>query len=430
VRVLYVENSYGEMGGSLVSLLEMAKEIVAQNAILPLEKRVEPCFYFLYPNLLLDQFRALGPVVLEQSDYAEFGRPVALPRALRGIVSRLPTPARRAVGEILPLALRVAFHARRLRADLIHSNCRLGSNEYAILGARLAGVPVVAHERLFYRVSRLTRVFVGAVDAVVAISRAVAQSLTSQGVRARRLEVVFNGIDIGSLARFRDRPRDAEAPFRVGMVGRITRWKGQHVLIDAARRLAEGDKAIEFHLAGDAPPLDDAYLEALRETVKDSELDNRIVFHGNVKAIYDFMAGMDILVHGSVDPEPFGRVIMEAMAIGKPTIATRGGAVEEICTNDHDALVVDPGRPDLLAAAIARLKEEPATMARLGANAMQTIEDRFSLQVTAQQVRTLYEDVRAKPASPPLLEAATEFLLNNPLSSRRRVRSRARGPRL
>jgi len=419
MRVLYVENSYGEMGGSLVSLLQLTRKLVEQGRSLPSAERIEPCFYFLYPNLLLDEFRELGEVALERKDYEEYGSLIGLPRALSVTLGRLPGPARKALGEIFPLARRVAHHARRFQADLLHSNSRLGSNEYAILGGLLARIPVVAHERLLYRVSALTRPFAASADLVIAISEAVAESLAAQGVRTRRLEVVPNGIDTSELSRYRDRPKDLEAPFRVGMVGRITRWKGQHVFIDAARRVTEQITNIEFHLAGDAPPTDASYLRALMDTVKDVDLEKRVIFHGNVKGIYDFISKMDVLVHCSVEPEPLGRVILEAMALRKPTIATRGGAVEEICTNNHDALVVDPGRPDQLADAITRLHGEPAAAAALARNALHTIETRFSLDRAAHRVQTLYEEMALVRRPRSVLDRVTEFLASSPFSVRR-----------
>ena len=429
MRVLYVENSYGEMGGSLVSLLQLSQELVKQNPILPRDKHIEPCFYFLYPNMLIDEFRAIGEVVLERKDYSAYGTPVAVPPALHPLLARIPESARKGLGEILPLALHVAAQIRRMKVDVVHANCRLGSNEYAILGALLARVPVIVHERLLYRVSPLTRPFAAAADLVIAISQAVADNLTSQRVRTRRLEVVHNGINTGELARFRGRARVEGAPLRIGMVGRITRWKGQHVLVDAARRVVEAMPDVEFHLAGDSPPADGAYFESLRESVKDLGLEEKVIFHGNVKEIYDFMAGMDVLAHCSVEPEPLGRVILEAMALGKPTVATRGGAVEEICTDGHDALMVDPGRSDQLSDALLRLAREPRVAERLGAEATRTIETRFSLPVVAARMRGLYDGLRTEqPARRrPVIEAITDFFASSPFSvSRRKGKERAR----
>jgi glycosyltransferase involved in cell wall biosynthesis len=422
VRVLYVENSYGEMGGSLMSLLQLTRALAGRSSS---DRRIEPCFLFLYPNLLVDEFRAAGPVALLREDYAGFGRAVALPRAVDAALARLPHPIRRGLGEILPLARAVAREVRRLDADLVHANCRLGSNEYAILGALLARVPVVVHERLIYPVSPLTRPFAAAADVVIAISHAVAGSLARQGVRARRVEVVHNGIPLEELARFARRGRDPGAPLRVGMAGRVTRWKGQHVLVEAARRVAEKIPDARFHVAGESPPGDGAYQAALRETIADLDLERRFVFHGNVKDVYAFMADMDLMVHCSVDPEPLGRVIQEAMALGKPVIAARGGAVEEICTADHDALVIEPGRPDLLASAIERLARDPALASRLGANARATMESRFDISRAAERISALYAETLARPARRPMREAISEFLASNPLSrSRARARSR------
>jgi glycosyltransferase involved in cell wall biosynthesis len=432
MRVLFVDNCYGELGGSLVCLLQMAREMVERGKTLPASERVEPCFYFLYPNLLLDEFREIGEVVLEREDHVDYGRPLAMPASLSGIVAKLPATARRGMGEILPLALRVAGHVRRMRIDLVHANCRLGSNEYVVLGAKLARVPVVVHERFLYRLSRLTRPFAALADSIIAISDAVADNLRAQDVTPRRIDVIHDGMDCRPLSAFRDREREPGRPFRVGMVGRITRWKGQEVLVEAAGRLAGAvpgpevsrtKRAMEFHFAGDASPWERGYLEALTETVKDKDLEQHVFFHGNVKEIYEFISSMDVLAHCSIEPEPLGHVIQEAMALGKPMVAARGGAVEEICTDGHDALVVDAARPDLLAEAIGRLARDPALARRLGENAIRTIETRFDLRDKVNQICSVYGELLA--ARRPFAESVREFLAGTPFSVRARRRPAA-----
>lgn len=423
MRVLYVDNSPGEMGGSLMSLLQTTKALVAQNDALSSGERLEPYFYFLYPNMLLDDFRKLGPVFVERENYDKLGTPFGLPAAIAGAFRRLPWFLQRGLGETAPCARRVARLAKATKADLVHANCRVGSNEYAILGAKLAGCPVVVHERLIYDLPGLTRAVATAADAVIAVSRLVADNLKRQNVSLKRLEVVYNGMDLEELARFTggERPK---GPLRVGMVGRVTSLKGQHVLVEAARRLVEAGEAVEFHLAGSAPPSEEAYLHAVQEMVKDAGLESRVVFHGNVKKIYEFMEKMDIMAQCSVEPEALGRVILEGMALAKPCIATRGGAAEEICTDGVDGLLVEPGRADLLAEAILRLARDPEAAAAMGARARHTIARRFSLETCALRVRSVYEAVLTQPARRPMVDRVTEFLLQNPLSRRRRERVR------
>jgi len=419
MRVLYVDNSRGMMGGSLVSLLQLSRALVEQSRSVPAAERIEPCFYFLYPNLFDGEFRDIGEVVLEREDYTDFGIPEGLPKALGRILSTWPSRIQKALGEVLPLALRVAHHARRMKVDMIHTNCRLGSNEYAILGGLLAGIPVLCHERLVYKLTPLTKVFAKAAGHVIAVSRAVADNLEKQGVSPHRLSVLYNGINTSELARYRGGEKAPNSPFRIGLVGRITYDKGQHILVEAARRLIAQGLDAEFHFAGESLPSETEYLEALLATVQDAELEARVVFHGNVKTIYEFMSNMDILVHCSLKPFGLDRVIQEAMALGKPLIATRGGAVEEICEDGVNALVVDPGRPDLLAESIARLLREPQMARHLARNALSTIETRFSLARAATGVRAIYKEVHARAARRPIVDAFLDLLSNNPLSRRR-----------
>jgi glycosyltransferase involved in cell wall biosynthesis len=104
----------------------------------------------------------------------------------------------------------------------------------------------------------------------------------------------------------------------------------------------------------------------------------------------DVYRALDIVVHASTQPEPFGRTIVEAMACGKPVIVTQAGGAQELCTHDHDALGVPPGNPTALAEAINRLMADPGLRQRLGHNARRTAVERFSRDRLGPQLLDVY----------------------------------------
>ena len=111
-----------------------------------------------------------------------------------------------------------------------------------------------------------------------------------------------------------------------------------------------------------------------------------------------FTAPLDIVVHASTQPEPFGRAIAEAMACARPVIVSAAGGAVELFTPDHDAIGVVPGDPDALAAAIARLAADPALRQRLGENARQTAVERFDRDRLGPQLMAIYQRILKRRA--------------------------------
>ncbi len=106
-------------------------------------------------------------------------------------------------------------------------------------------------------------------------------------------------------------------------------------------------------------------------------------FQDNIVKVYNFL---DIIVHASIQPEPFGLTIIEAMACGKPVIASQAGGAAELFTHEHDALGVAPKDIKELATAIERLIDSPQLCHYLGKNAQETVRQRFNYQCLASQL--------------------------------------------
>ena len=235
---------------------------------------------------------------------------------------------------------------------------------------------------------------------VIANSRATADTFLRAGGRAANVEVVYNGFDPAQFARRPDFSREASrqalglpaAPL-VGIFGRLTRWKGQHVALDAMRKLPD------MHLAiiGEALFTEDdrRYREELHQAAQEESLQGRIHFLGFKKEVTALLQTMDVVIHCSISAEPFGRVIVEAMLAGTPVVATRGGGVEEIVTDGKNGLLVPPGDSAALAAAIRRLTGEREFAAELVTTALAHAENTFSLEKTVGRIRQmLHNSVR------------------------------------
>jgi glycosyltransferase involved in cell wall biosynthesis len=139
-------------------------------------------------------------------------------------------------------------------------------------------------------------------------------------------------------------------------IGRISRWKGQHIAIEA---LAQLPTNYNLSIIGDSLFGEEDYANELRKLVNKLGLDSRVDFIGHVGVICTYFQDADLFLHTSVSPEPFGRVIIEAMSHGVPVIASHGGGPTEIIEDGFSGFLVTPNDPNALAKKISDLALKP-----------------------------------------------------------------------
>jgi len=203
---------------------------------------------------------------------------------------------------------------------------------------------------------------------ILANSKATAAAFVSAGGRSDLVRVVHDGLDAD---KFADTGVDLGA-LRVelgqtglpvlGVFSRITRWKGQDVVLRALVRLP----SLIAVFAGEEE--DRAFGNELRLLATSLGVADRMRFLGFRKDVPQLMRAVDCIVHISIDPEPFGRVVVEGMLAGRPVIATRAGGVPEIIEDGVSGILIAPGSPDELAEALLRIFSDPGAAARMAAN--------------------------------------------------------------
>ncbi|MBI3967985.1 MAG: glycosyltransferase family 4 protein, partial [Chloroflexi bacterium] len=181
----------------------------------------------------------------------------------------------------------------------------------------------------------------------------------------------------------------------VGAASRLTPWKGQDRFVHAAAKLAERFPTARFVVAG-SPEAGQAhqqeYFESLKRLTADLGIADRVLFPGYLSNLQDLMATMDVFVLPSVQPEPFGMVIVEAMALGVPVVATNGGGPREIVRDWETGLLVPPGDSAALADAVGSLLADSNMRARFGAAARDRVRDTFSLEAFRHNLHRLYRE--------------------------------------
>jgi glycosyltransferase involved in cell wall biosynthesis len=188
----------------------------------------------------------------------------------------------------------------------------------------------------------------------------------------------------------------------VGMIGRISPTKGQEVFIRAAAAVARTHPKAQFRIVGTALFGEHEYEQRVRTLPARLAIDGAVEFAGFVDDPRVELASFGVLVHASPVPEPFGQVVVEAMAAGVPVVAIDAGGMAEIVRDGREllAFVAPPGDPDALAAAITCVLSEPAAAAERARRALLSARRRFRAADTARMVTSVWQRVSARPSAP------------------------------
>jgi L-malate glycosyltransferase len=330
--------------------------------------------------------------------------PRVLRRGTRYRATSLQTVEMVAAG--FPAALQLASILRRERIDIIHTN---GAKAHLLggLAGRLAGCRVVWHVRDFPPAGSAGRFFSQALrrfpHAVIANSSAVAESLRALGADSARLVAIANPVD---LVRFA--PRESKEDLRrgaglpvdvplVGMVAHLTPWKGHEQFLQIARRVRDVVPSVHFAIAGGAiyeTDGHDGYPDRLRALAGDLGLREHVTFLGNCD-VAPLLGAIDVLVHCPTAPEPFGRVLAEAMAAERPVVAARCGGIPEVVEDGATGFLVEPGDGGEFARRIIQLLGDPSLGGGMGRLAREVAEKRFAPADHAGRVHDIYRAVCA-----------------------------------
>lgn len=199
------------------------------------------------------------------------------------------------------------------------------------------------------------------------------------------MALVHNGVDLMEFRPDPEAPRPNDT-FTVTQIGRLIGWKGQRVLLQAVPIVLRKFPRAQFVLVGDGPDR-----IALERFAAELGIGNQVRFPGMVADVRPLLAAADIIVLPSISPEPFGRTVIEAMAMEKPVIATAMGGPAEIITPLVDGLLVKPDDPALLAEKIISLAENRDAARELGRRARKTVAARFDARRTVREVEGIYE---------------------------------------
>ncbi|MEH1831858.1 MAG: glycosyltransferase family 4 protein [Nostoc sp.] len=374
MRILFLDQS-GKPGGAELCLIDIAKPY-GESALVGLFAN-GPFKDLLQQNHI--------PVEVLATQTIEVHKESSLVQGLKSL------------GQLAPLITKVIKKARKY--DLIYAN----TQKALVVGALVSFFsrrPLVYHlhdilstehfsqTNLHIAVNLANRF----ASLIIANSQASKTAFLQAGGRPDIIEVVYNGFepkiyqsdksDINKLQQ----QLGLSGKFVVGHFSRLAPWKGQHILIDA---LAKCPQEVTAILVGDALFGEQDYVQKLHQQVAQLGLENRIKFLGFRSDIPQLMAACDLVAHTSTSPEPFGRVIVEAMLCEKPVVAAKAGGVMELVEHGLNGFLVTPGEPQELAQVIITCLQETERTVTIANNARTTACQRFDVAIINQQIAQL-----------------------------------------
>ncbi len=400
MRILFV-NAVGFIGGAERQLLQMMAAIRRDDP------GAEVLLIALGDGALVGEGRAAGWRV----------KAICLPEEIAGLgdsslreggkIVRLLRMAGKTVGAIPDLfsslsEMRGAVCA--FRPDVVHVH----GIKAQLMGALSfpERVPIVWHVHDFLGMrllaGRVFRFLRRGISAAVAVSEAVKRD-AGPILSGVPIHVIPNTVDVDrftpgpGMGKRLDALAGMEAApagtIRVGIVSTFARWKGHDIFLEAARRIcSKGRRGIRFYVVGGAiyDTGNQFALSELRSIAAAGGIEREVAFVPFQKDVAEIFRALDIVVHASTLPEPFGLSIVEAMACARAVIVANAGGASEVFTERHDALGTPPGDAAALADAIELLADDAALRARLGQNARVTVEQKFNSRRLGAELLRLY----------------------------------------
>jgi glycosyltransferase involved in cell wall biosynthesis len=295
------------------------------------------------------------------------------------------------------MQLRAMIGARKI--GLVHSNTSVVLGGAA--AAALARVPHVWHVREIYsrfgRAWPAYRTLLGQAAALPCVSAATATQFES-AVRTRtRVRVIHDGLAVDPRRRPSSQARTAlglpaDAPV-VAVLGRISDWKGQDVLVRALAEPPLASIGAIGVIAGDAWPGAEERRDAIVELSRSLGVSNRLRLIGFREDIENVYGAADVVAVPSTEPDPLPNSALEAAAAGCAVVASAHGGLPEIIRERETGRLVPPGDPSALANATAELIGDSALRERLGAAAAADVRERFAPQRLLDAMQSLYEEL-------------------------------------
>jgi len=296
---------------------------------------------------------------------------------------------------------------RENEIDLIHTHSELIHGKPEILAAWITGVPCISHNHGYFKLTHFDKTFARFVDSFIYISRDQADHHIVQGKPKAKGVIIHNGLEMKEFTRTYDTSLvrselcSTSDEILVGILGRISWWKGHEYFLEAIAEVTKQISGLKGVIIGDVTEdslgHNPQYFNKLQLLVKSLNIEGKILFAGFRRDVPRVITALDVVVHASSIPEPFGLVVIEGMAAGKPVVATGAGGVLDIIEDGVNGLLVPCKDSKAMAKAILQIISDKGRAKQMGLAARQCVTDKFTIQRQVTAVQELYDPMFAAP---------------------------------
>lgn len=285
-------------------------------------------------------------------------------------------------------------YAKLKNVQIVHSNS-IWVNPYAQKIGEDLKIPVICHLRDLVTKNHIKKYHLDKVDMIIPVSNSVKKIVEKADIDDKKVRMIYNGIDISLFDCGKDVLR-REFSIKGDIVGIISQLqsyhKGHRDFIMAAWEVSQQRPNTYFAIIGGADP-SGHYISELENLTHKLGIWDKVIFTGFRSDIANIMKSLDILVSASWK-EAFGRSLIEAMAAGKPVIATNVGGMPEIVQDGVTGMIVPPKAPKAIANAILRMLKDKDLMVNMGIAGQKRVKELFSLERNIKQIQEVYEEIR------------------------------------
>lgn len=281
------------------------------------------------------------------------------------------------------------------RIDIVHARSRVPAL-IAWLATRNTDIQFITTCHGYYSNNVFSKIM-GWGKRVIVVSDVIGRHMVEDfGVRRENIRLIPRSVD---LDKFLFRPRKKGNPdFTVIMIGRMTSIKGYEFFLRAMAKVLRQKSFVRVRIVGDAPANKKAYKESLMVLVKHLGIEDKVEFLGNRADIPSLLSEANALVLPTITQEAFGRVLVEAQAVGVPVIATKVGGIVDIVEHEKTGLLVLPKDADAIASAVLRLMQEPKLVDEMILEARKRVEEKYTLEQMVKKTIEVYEEVLTSTA--------------------------------
>ena len=390
-RILVIDSA-SEIGGAEIFLLRFLEKLD--------KKKYVPQFLLLQKEgRLSNELLEMGYQITNVSiDFSAWRKEQSKFNTIKLIISGIKS---------IPQLLQTALMIKRMKIDIIQTSC----NKSHIFGTVLAfftGIPVlwtlhdfISKEHFPFLLRKLLVFFSFFAGRIIAFSDAVSRQFACEGAPPEKIVTIHHGIDADNFrgkakGNIRKELGIPESKKVITLIGRISYWKGQEYFVKGIPKIIARYPDALFLIVGDAIFGETAVKQKIEKLIIDMGLTDYCIMTGWRNDIPDILKETDILVHASSSPEPFGLILLEGMAMGKPVIATKAGGVAEIVVNDVTGLLVSPADSNAIADAVIYILSNPETGGKMGRAGQERVERLFDVKIMVKKIEKVYDEISYK----------------------------------